>query len=71
MQNISPAGKSQKTATYTAAAPGVELPYIRLDLYVKEPFFVLFCEIAAAITHTKTPLEAHSVRGGRKAATGN
>ena len=32
-------------------APGVERPYIKLDLCVKEHFFVIFCENAATMEH--------------------
>ena len=38
-------------ALEAAAAPGVERPYIKLDLCVKEHFFLLFCENAATLEH--------------------
>ena len=37
------------TAVEAAAAPGVERPYIKLDLCAKEHFFVIFCENAATL----------------------
>lgn len=38
-------------AVEAAAAPGVKLPYIKLDLCVKEHFFVLFCENSTTLKH--------------------
>lgn len=40
-------------AIEAASAPGVERPYIRLDLCVKEYFFVLCCENAATLEHVQ------------------
>lgn len=38
-------------AVEAAAAPGVERPHIKLDLCVKEHFFVLFCENSATLEY--------------------
>lgn len=38
-------------AVEAVAAPGVARPYIKLDLCMKEHFFVIFCENAATIEH--------------------
>lgn len=44
-------------ALEAAAAPGVERPYIKLDLCVKEHFFILFCENATTWEHTQRESE--------------
>ncbi len=38
-------------AVEAAAAPGVARPYIKLDLCIKEHFFMLLCENAATMAH--------------------